>query len=71
MAKNWKELTQAEKIEDLRQDVERIFGLLTDMVNGQRSLAAKHRGTVTKLNEVAKAVEALEKAQPRKPPKAR
>jgi hypothetical protein len=31
MTKNWVDLTQAEKIEDLRNDVARIFGILTEL----------------------------------------
>lgn len=60
MAKQWKDLQPAEKIEDLRRDIERIFRLLTEISEKMGALAALQRGTDTMTKEVAKAVEKIE-----------
>jgi hypothetical protein len=54
MAKNWNEMSYSEKCEALRVDVQRAFEALN-------ILAAESRAMSLKLNEVAAAVEKLER----------
>jgi hypothetical protein len=59
MAKNWDDLTQSEKIEDLRKDVKAIFGHLNELSESQRALNQRLESAVNLASEVAKKVAAL------------
>jgi predicted nucleic acid-binding protein len=68
MAKIWVEMTQAEKIEDLRKDVLTIMGTVNTWVLAQQQLGGFHHDLVRKYSatshtvpEVAEAVKDLEK----------
>jgi hypothetical protein len=59
MPKTWVELTESEKIEDLRKDVEKIFGVLNALIADVRNNHARINGLDTKLSEVSGAVSRL------------
>jgi hypothetical protein len=68
MAKNWKSLTTDEKVDVLRDEVLKIMDTVNLWTKGQESLGAhhydltkKHLATSGLVDEVAKAVKALEK----------
>jgi hypothetical protein len=58
MAKMWEDLTQAEKIEDLRQDVKRIFNVLHGW---ESSIGDRFGREQTKIAELAQRISVLEK----------
>ena len=63
----WKQQSQAEKIEDLRRDVTRLFDAMNNgaaSVQQIRKLANENHAL---LSEVAKAVENLERRLPKAP----
>jgi hypothetical protein len=62
MPKTWDDMSQTEKIEELRRDVLKIYSAFNGLVSDVR-------GTSSKLNEVAKAVEVLEGRLPKARPK--
>ena len=61
MKKQWEELTPAEKIEDLRGDVKRLFGTVTNLNEAISGVSFRLTGAVNLLSEVAAAVKKLEK----------
>lgn len=61
----WEELSVAEKVEDLRRDVKRIFDLLNGLSTRIDNLAMSGGATKTKVDEVGRAVQALEKRLPK------
>jgi hypothetical protein len=67
LAKSWEQLTQAEKIEDLRSDMKKVMGTINAWMESHRILAeghgilrAEHSGTSNQATEVAAAVQDLE-----------
>ena len=64
MPKTWEQLTEPEKIEDLRRDVVRLFDILTHLRNDVARVWGAAQENQTKLFEVAKAVEELENRLP-------
>ena len=55
MAKNWDDLTQAEKIEDLRRDVVRIFDVLRqfqDVVANDERVAKSQAARLDQLGQL-------------------
>ena len=58
MPKGWQDLTQSEKIEDLRRDVLRLFDAANDHLERIRALS----GAIYQQNETLKKVEAELKA---------
>jgi len=68
MAKTWGKMTEAEKIEDLRNDVKTIMATVNHWIQQQQQLGVfhhdlmtKHTGTSNLLSEVAATVKKLEK----------
>jgi len=59
MTKKWEEMTQGEKIENLRKDVKAIFDHLKDLSSAQKALSQRLDGAASLANEVAKKVERL------------
>jgi hypothetical protein len=59
MDEKWGDLTQSEKIEDLRKDVKEIFGHLNELSAGQRALNQRLDGAASLASDVAKKVDAL------------
>jgi hypothetical protein len=53
--KTWEELTQSEKIEDLRKDIVRVFSALTSIASDVEALRGK-------VSEVAKNLDSLSKS---------
>ncbi len=63
MAKTWDQMNEAEKIEDLRRDVVRIFRVLNDFDASLRAVVAR-LDQVTKIaNAASDTVSALQKNQ--------
>ena len=59
MAKTWEQMTQAEKIEDLRRDVVRLFDAYNDL-SRRLTAGSAHLGQVaTVASEAARVVEGL------------
>jgi hypothetical protein len=54
-------MTQAERIEDLRNDIKTIFSTLNEIRTEQQNLAFRLNGAVSLVSEVADAVKKLEK----------
>ena len=48
MAKNWEEMTQAEKIEDLRTDIKTTMATVNAWIDNQKILETHHRDLMTK-----------------------
>ena len=65
MAKKWDDLSQSEKIEDLRRDMLRIYEAVNALASDVGRTWSFTRETSAKLSEVAKAVEALEEKLPK------
>lgn len=65
MPKTWVELTKSEKIEDLRKDVETIFGVLNALIADVRNNHARISELNTKMTEAAEAVSRLTDLPPR------
>jgi hypothetical protein len=65
MAKMWEEMTQAEKIEDLRKDMKATMATLNAWMDQTRRLGEFHNDLMKKVSEVSKVVEALT-AHPKK-----
>jgi hypothetical protein len=65
MAKSWEEMTQAEKIEDLRRDVVRIFSALRehdDRMTSRDNLISQQFGKEQeKIEALGKRISTLEK----------
>lgn len=61
MPKTWEQMTQAERIEDLRNDIKTIFSTLNEIRTEQQNLAFRLNGAVSLVSEVADAVKKLEK----------
>jgi hypothetical protein len=59
--KKWEELSHVEKIEDLRKQVKRLFAVANNITATQDNAASQISGIKLTLNEIAKAVEQLEK----------
>jgi Ni,Fe-hydrogenase III large subunit len=59
MPKNWEEMTEAEKIEDLRKDVKTIFQHLNSITESQRQITHRLDQIGSLANEVYKKVERL------------
>lgn len=59
MDKKWEEMTQAEKVEDLRKDVKRIFQVLNELHSEQSALSHRVTGAASLASELAKKVERL------------
>ena len=59
MAQKWEDLTQSEKIEDLRTDVKSIFQHLNELSAGQRALSQRLDRAASLASEIAKMVDAL------------
>jgi hypothetical protein len=57
MAKTWEQMTQAEKIEDLRRDVKAIFEALNELALGQRALGQRLDSAASLALEVSKKVD--------------
>jgi hypothetical protein len=60
MPKTWEQLSQSEKIEDLRRDMLRIYSAVNALATDVGRTWSFTRETSAKLSEVAKAVGALE-----------
>ena len=67
MPKTWEQMTIAEKVDDLRNDMKTTMATVNDWIVQQRAneashnaLLQKHERLVNHLSEVAKAVEVLE-----------
>ena len=67
MAKTWEQMTQSEKIEDLRSDIKRIMESINGLSEQQRRLGEFHHDLMTKhsatsnlASEVAGEVRVLE-----------
>jgi hypothetical protein len=63
--KTWQELNESEKIEDLRTDVQRLFDIINALVGDVRRAWDLAQQNQAKLNEVARAVAALEGLLPK------
>ena len=64
MAKTWEQLTEPEKIEDLRKDVQRLFGVANDFLERVRTLSSAVQQNTETLKKVEEALEALRKPSP-------
>lgn len=60
MAKVWDEMSDSEKIEDLRRDVVAIMGHINSWTAQIQQIGADHNRLSNLVSEVAKAVEKLE-----------
>jgi archaellum component FlaC len=61
MAKNWNEMSYAEKCEDLRKDIKRLFEAVNSITGEVTFLRGNQNEMRSTLSEVAKAVEKLER----------
>jgi ABC-type transporter Mla subunit MlaD len=61
MAKKWEELSQSEKITDLRNDVKTIFSNLNSQQEAVRNITLQLETVANLLNEVAQQVRRPEK----------
>jgi hypothetical protein len=59
MPKTWEQMTQPEKIEDLRRDVKAIFEVLNELASGQRALGQRLDSAASLALEVSKKVDRL------------
>ena len=59
--KKWEELSHVEKIEDLCKQVKRLFAVANNITATQDNAASQISRIKLTLNEIAKAVEQLEK----------
>jgi hypothetical protein len=59
MAKKWEEMTQAEKIEDLRNDMKATMAALNAWTDQTRQLGVFHNDLMRKVSEVSEAVRVL------------
>jgi uncharacterized coiled-coil DUF342 family protein len=64
VAKTWEQLTEPEKIEDLRKDVQRLFGVANDFLERVRTLSSAVQQNTETLKKVEEALEALRKPSP-------
>jgi hypothetical protein len=60
MTKKWEDLTQAEKIEDLRRDMLATMATVNSWIAQQKQLGAFHNDLMRKVSEVSEAVRVLE-----------
>lgn len=63
MEKKWQDLTQSEKIEDLRADVKKIFSVLIATQETMRTLNNKIADSINLANEALELVNTLSKPQ--------
>ena len=61
MGKKWEELSHVEKIEDLRKEVKRLFVVANNIMATQDNAASQISRIKLTLNEVAKAIDQLER----------
>jgi hypothetical protein len=61
--KKWQDLTQSEKIEDLRADVKKIFSVLIATQETMRTLNNKIADSINLANEALELVNTLSKPQ--------
>jgi hypothetical protein len=59
MAKTWEQMTEAEKIEDLRNDMKNTMATVNSWIAQQRRLGEYHNDLMKKVSEVSAAVQAL------------
>lgn len=59
MAKTWEQMTQAEKIEDLRHDLKNTMTAVNSWAAQQKRLGEYHNDLMKKVSEVSAAVQAL------------
>ena len=59
MAKTWEQLSHAEKIEDLRADVARIFLALREMASEQDHLRGQVFEAIKRLDSIASKIDGL------------
>ena len=64
MAKQWGDMNQAEKIEDLRKDMKATMAVVNAWADQTRQLGVSYNELMKKVSEVAGAVQALA-AQPK------
>ena len=64
--KNWDEMDDDEKLEVLREDIQRLFNFANALGGDVRRAWLKANEVDSKLSEVAKAVEELERRLPEK-----
>jgi hypothetical protein len=67
MAKAWDELTQPEKIEDLRNDVKAIFAQLHDLIETQSQLGLRRDNALGLLSDVSMTVKTQTQGTPETP----
>lgn len=60
MAKMWDQLTSEEKIEDLRRDMLRIYGVVNSLAGDVQRTWSLSRETEQKLSEALRAIEKLQ-----------
>ena len=63
--KTWQELTPAEKIEDLRRDVQKLFDVVNALSDDLRRTWNHSQKNEAKLSEVSKGVATLEGRLPK------
>jgi hypothetical protein len=59
MSKTWEQMTEAEKIEDLRNDMKNTMATVNSWIAQQRRLGEYHNDLMKKVSEVSAAVQAL------------
>ena len=59
MAKTWEQMTEAEKIEDLRNDMKNTMATVNSWIAQQKRLGEYHNDLMKKVSEVSAAVQAL------------
>ena len=59
MEKQWEEMTQEEKIEDLRRDMKKTMDTVNAWIAQTQQLGAFHNDLMKKVSEVSKLVESL------------
>lgn len=61
MAKTWEEMTDPERIQDLRKDMKETMATVNSLAQSLRQLGADHNRVSNLLSEVANAVKELER----------
>jgi len=59
MLKTWEQMTDKEKIEDLRRDMKNIMDTVNVWIENQRQLGQLHNDLMKKVSEVSEAVRIL------------